>query len=486
MMGMDWQDRPNAFRYIPRRTLRKEAPARRIRHWHEYRRVFGDHGCRRQAARCMDCGTPFCQAGCPLHNQVPDWNNLIFARQWRAALDDLHSTNNFPEFTGRLCPAPCEAACTLALSGAPVSIKGIEQTLADRGWRRGWVRPQPARRKSGRAVAIIGSGPAGLACAQQLVRAGHAVTVFEKQDRIGGLLRYGIPDFRLDKAVLDRRLAQMRQEGVVFHTGAHVGKDFPAARILHGFDAVVLACGAEQPRDLNVPGRQLAGIHFAMDYLTQQNRRAAGDKIPPDIALTAAGRHVVIIGGGDTGADCVGTARRQGAASIVQIQYHERPSVRPDMLRTWPDWPDMLRTSDSHREGCTRLWGLAAKRFVGNRGRVRAVEFVRLAWRRCANGGWRSEPVPDSGQSLPADLVLLAMGYAHTAHDDLVRQLKLQLDERGNVRADAQDYRTSRDGVFSCGDMRRGQSLVVWAIREGRQAARAVDVFLGGDSTLPL
>jgi len=484
MMGMDWQDRPDAFRRIPRRAPRKEAPSRRVRHWREYRRAFGDEGCRRQSARCMDCGTPFCQAGCPLHNQIPDWNNLVFARQWRAALNDLHSTNNFPEFTGRLCPAPCESACTLALSGAAVSIKGIEQTLADRGWRLGWVKPEPAQRKSGRRVAVIGSGPAGLACAQQLVRAGHAVTVFERQDRIGGLLRYGIPDFRLDKAVLDRRLAQMRTEGVAFRTGAYVGEGVPVTDIMRHFDAVVLACGAGQPRDLDVPGRSLAGIHFAMDYLRQQNRRLAGDVIPPEEAITAAGRHVVIIGGGDTGADCVGTARRQGAASIVQVQYHERPPSRTDLLLTWPDWPDVLRTSDSHREGCTRLWGLSAHRFIGRRGHVCAVEFIRLKW-RCDAGVWHSTPVAGHRRRIRAGLVLLAMGYAHPVHDELVRRLALALDERGNVRADAQDYRTSCAGVFSCGDMRRGQSLVVWAIREGRQAARAVDIFLTGDSTLP-
>lgn len=482
---MDSQERALAFKFIPRHGLKKQQPARRIHHWHEYRHKFESTECRQQCARCMDCGTPFCQSGCPVHNQIPDWNNLVYARQWRAAIDDLHSTNNFPEFTGRLCPAPCEESCTLNLNSAPVSIKAVEQTIADYAWRKGWIRPETARRHSGRAVAIAGSGPAGLACAQQLTRAGHTVTVFERKDRIGGLLRYGIPDFRLDKRLLERRLNQMRQEGAEFITRAHIGRNILAGKVLHTFDAVVLACGAEVPRDLHIPGRNMTGIHFAMDYLTQQNRRLAGDAIPAGEAIMATGRHVVILGGGDTGVDCIGTARRQGAASVAQVQYHEKPPEEVNSLLSWPGWPHRLRTADSHAEGCERIWGLGATKFIGKNGRVHEIELMQLDWRQEPDGNWRKELIPDSRTRIRADMVLLAMGYAHPVHDGMLRQLALALDARGNVRADTQDYRTSLNGVFSCGDMRRGQSLVVWAIREGRQAARAVDRFLTGSSDLP-
>ncbi len=433
----------------------------------------------------MDCGTPFCQSGCPVYNQIPDWNELIFREDWRGAIEALHSTNNFPEITGRICPAPCEEACTLNLSHAPVAIKGIELAIAERAWREGWMMPEPADAETGKRCAIVGSGPAGLACAQQLARVGHAVTVFEKQDRIGGLLRYGIPDFRLNKQVLDRRLNQMHAEGVIFRTGARVGETLPVGDLLDAFDAVVLACGAEQPRDLDVPGRELTGIHFAMDYLRQQNRRIAGDAVAPKDVILAMDRDVVVIGGGDTGADCIGTANRQGARSVTQIQYHEQPPETVDMLTTWPQWPLKLRTGRAHEEGCKRLWGLDTVAFKSGNGWVCGLELAGLCWGRGADGAVSRHRVSGSHRSLPADLVLLAMGYAGPREKGPVTALKLARDARGNVRANTEDYRTSAGKVFACGDMRRGQSLVVWAIREGRQAARAVDLHLMGETSLP-
>jgi len=473
------------FRRFPRVEPPLQPVDRRLRHWNEFAAVFPEHESIRQAARCMDCGTPFCQSGCPVYNQIPDWNELVSGGDWRRAGEALHSTNNFPEMTGRVCPAPCEASCTLAIGHAPVCIKGIELAIAERGWQEAWIVPEPASRKTGKRCAVVGSGPAGLACAQQLARVGHVVIVFEKQDRPGGLLRYGIPDFRLDKRIVERRLQQMREEGVVFKTRTVVGETLPVARLMETFDAVVLACGAEQPRDLDIPGRGLSGIYFAMDYLTRQNRRVAGDMIPPEQCMMAANQDVVVIGGGDTGSDCVGTANRQGARSVTQIQYHEQPPKDVDTRLIWPDWPHKLRTSQAHKEGCTRLWGLDTVAFKGWNGHVCGLELTALRWEKDADGVMRKYHQPGDRKMLPADLILLAMGYAGPRSNGLMQALALTQDTRGNVQANTTDYRTSTPRVFACGDMRRGQSLVVWAIREGRQAAYAVDLYLMGHTNLP-
>ncbi len=440
---------------------------------------------REQAARCMDCGIPYCHRGCPVHNIIPDWNDLVYRGNWREALEVLHSTNNFPEFTGRICPAPCEASCTLNFNDQPVSIKDIECAIIDKGWAEGWVTPQIPARRTGKRVAIVGSGPAGLACAQQLARAGHRVVVFEKNDRIGGLLRYGIPDFKLETLLIDRRLAQMQAEGVEFRPNSHVGADLPARRLLSEFDAVVLAGGSEQPRDLPVPGRQLTGIHYAMDFLTQQNRRVAGQKIPSDREILATDKPVIVIGGGDTGSDCVGTSIRQGARSVTQLEIMPKPPLHENKLLTWPNWPLKLRTSTSHEEGCERDWAVTTQAFIGTEGRLTALRMARLEW-RTVNGRPTMVEIPDSEFEIPAELALLAMGFVHPIHEGLVQELGVAVDERGNIRAGVNDYQTSLNKVFSAGDMRRGQSLVVWAIREGRQCARAVDEFLMGSSELPV
>lgn len=474
---------PTAFKHIRRAVPESQPVSQRLGHWREFIPILPAEQCEAQAARCMDCGIPFCESGCPTHNLIPDWNDLVYRRYWRQAVEFLHSTNNFPEFTGRICPAPCEQACTLELARAPVSVKAIENAIIEHAWRRGWVRPEPSKHRTGKRIAIVGSGPAGLACAQQLARAGHAVQVMEKHDRIGGLLRYGIPDFKLEKWLLDRRLAQMRAEGVVFCTGMHVGIHVASIDMLRDFDAVVLACGAEQPRDLDVPGRELAGIHFAMDFLVQQNRRIAGDAIDASAAITATDKDVVIIGGGDTGSDCIGTANRQGARSVTQIQYHEMPPLEADPLSHWPQKSPRLRTSESHVEGCRRLWGLNTIAFHGMGGHVAGVEVERIDWQRRPDGGWDKLPVPNSRRLLDCQLALLAMGYAHPVHAGPMSELGLTRDRHGN--AAAVDFRTNIDKVFACGDMRMGQSLVVWAIREGRGAARAVDEYLMGSSELP-
>jgi glutamate synthase (NADPH/NADH) small chain len=429
----------------------------------------------------MDCGIPFCTSGCPINNIIPDWNDLVYRGRWREALDTLHSTNNFPEFTGRVCPAPCEAACTLNINNDPVGIKSIEHFIIDKGWQEGWVVPQPAARPTGKRVAVIGSGPAGLACAQQLARAGHGVVVFEKSDRIGGLLRYGIPDFKMEKRLIDRRVEQMRAEGVAFRVNQHVGGNVPARALADEFDAVVVAGGAEQPRDLPVPGRELAGVHFAMEFLPQQNKVVAGDKLSGQTRAT--GKHVIVIGGGDTGSDCVGTSNRHGAASVVQFELLPQPPQQENKPLVWPYWPIKLRTSSSHEEGCQRDWAVATKEFVGENGRVKALRAVRVEWK----DGKMSE-VPGSEFELKADLVLLAMGFLGPVQGGLLEQLGVEKDARSNVKADtegARAYATSVPKVFAAGDMRRGQSLVVWAIREGRQCARAVDEFLMGSSVLP-
>ena len=462
-----------------------EAPDARKKHYHEFVQHLSDAEASVQGARCMDCGTPFCITGCPVNNIIPDWNDLVYRQNWRVALDTLHSTNNFPEFTGRVCPAPCEAACTLNINNTPVGIKSIEHAIIDKGWEMGWVVPLPSARRTGKKVAVVGSGPAGLACAQQLARVGHDVVVYERNDRVGGLLRYGIPDFKLEKHLIDRRVEQMRVEGVEFRVSQPVGGDaknaLPAKKLLLEFDAVVVAGGAEQPRDLPVPGRELAGIHFAMEFLPQQNKVVAGDSVPGQIMAT--GKHVVVIGGGDTGSDCVGTSNRQGAASVTQFELLPQPPQQENRLLVWPNWPIKLRTSSSHEEGCERDWAVATKCFEGENGKVTKLVAVRIEWK----DGKMTE-VPGSEFELKADLVLLAMGFLGPVQKGLLDELGLQKDARGNVKASADGagcYQTSEPKVFAAGDMRYGQSLVVRAIREGRQCARAVDEFLLGTSYLP-
>ncbi|HEY8570934.1 glutamate synthase subunit beta [Phenylobacterium sp.] len=475
--------KPTGFLEIERTDRGYDAPAERLKTWKEFVHPLPEAQLRQQAARCMDCGIPFCHQGCPVNNQIPDFNNLIYRDHWKHALDNLQSTNNFPEFTGRICPAPCEASCTLNIQDTPVTIKTIECQIIDRGWDEGWIKPEPSPRGSGKRVAVVGSGPAGLACAQQLARAGHAPTVFEKSDRIGGLLRYGIPDFKMEKHLIDRRIKQMEGEGVIFRCGFEVGKDVSVQRLLDDYDVLVMAGGAEDPRDLPAPGRDLAGVHFAMEFLTQQNKRNAGDaeeQAAPQGTLSAAGKHVVVIGGGDTGSDCIGTSNRHGALSVTQLEIMPRPPERENKQVTWPDWPLKLRTSSSHEEGCEREFAVATKRFVGEGGRVTAIECVRLEWR-----DGRMHEVEGSNFELKADLVLLAMGFVGPRHDGFVQQAGVELDGRGNVKANVDDYRTSTENIFTCGDMRRGQSLVVWAIREGRQCARAVDEYLMGATKLP-
>jgi glutamate synthase (NADPH/NADH) small chain len=460
-----------------------EAPKDRVKHSREFVARLSDEAAGVQGARCMDCGTPFCMSGCPVNNIIPDWNDLVYQQDWKRALDTLHSTNNFPEFTGRVCPAPCEAACTLNIMGDPVGIKSIEHAIADKGWEMGWATPRPPERKTGKRVAVIGSGPAGLACAQQLARAGHDVVVFEKDDRIGGLLRYGIPDFKMEKHLIDRRLEQMRAEGVEFRASQHVGVSVDPQQLVSEYDAVVLAGGAEQPRDLPVPGRDLDGVHFAMEFLPQQNRVVAGDAVPNQIL--AGGKHVIVIGGGDTGSDCVGTSNRQGAKSVTQFELLAQPPLEENKPLVWPYWPVKLRSSSSHEEGCNRDWAVATKRFEGHDGKVEKLIAARVEWQPGSNRQMVMREVPGSEFELKADLVLLAMGFLGPVHSGLMEQLQIAKDPRGNVAADTDSYRTSVPKVFAAGDMRRGQSLVVWGIREGRQAARAVDEFLMGSSELP-
>jgi glutamate synthase (NADPH/NADH) small chain len=458
-------------------------PAERLTHYQEFVVPQPEPAVRGQASRCMNCGIPYCHNGCPVNNIIPDWNHLVYEGDWKNALEVLHSTNNFPEFTGRICPAPCEAACTLNIVDAPVTIKSIECAIVDKGWEEGWIVPQPPKARTGKSVAVVGSGPAGLAAAQQLARAGHAVTVFEKNDRVGGLLRYGIPDFKMEKHLNNRRAVQMEAEGVTFATSTEVGVTVSLASLKDNFDAVVLSGGAEEPRKLEIPGAELSGVRLAMEFLTQQNKRNAGDdevRAAPRGSLTATGKHVIVIGGGDTGSDCVGTSNRQGAASVTQIEIMPRPPEKEDKALTWPDWPLKLRTSTSHEEGVTRDWAILTKRVVGEQGKVTGLECVRIEW-----SGGSFEEVEASTFVLPADLILLAMGFTGPRRSGLIDKAGLQMDARGNVAANVIDYQTSDPQIFACGDMRRGQSLVVWAIREGRQAARAVDLMLMGASELP-
>jgi glutamate synthase (NADPH/NADH) small chain len=471
------------FLEIERKERPYEKVEARLKTWKEFVLPLPPAEVSRQGARCMDCGIPFCHNGCPVNNIIPEWNELVRRDRWRDALEVLHSTNNFPEFTGRICPAPCEAACTLNIDDNPVTIKSIECSIVDRGWQEGWIQPLVPARKTGKRVAVVGSGPAGMACAQQLARAGHAVTLFEKADRIGGLLRYGIPDFKMEKHLIDRRMKQMAAEGVEFRTGVEVGATLSVKSLLEGYDAVALTGGAEAPRNLQVPGRELDGIHFAMDFLVQQNKRVAGDdeaRAAPKGTISAKGKHVIVIGGGDTGSDCVGTSNRQGAASVTQLEVMPEPPARENKALTWPDWPLKLRTSSSHEEGVGRDFAVLTRRAVGAHGKVEALECVRVTW-----AGGTMKEVPDSTFQLKADLVLLAMGFLGPRGPGMIEEAGVALDTRGNIAANVKDYRTSIPRLFAAGDMRRGQSLVVWAIREGRQCARAIDESLMGSSTLP-
>jgi glutamate synthase (NADPH/NADH) small chain len=456
--------------------FQREQPTRRkaderIRDWFEIYEPFPEEKQREQGARCMDCGVPFCHTGCPVNNLIPDWNDLVYNNRWEAAIRRLHSTNNFPEFTGRICPAPCEAACVLGINQPPVSIKLIERSIVERGWDEGWIHPEPPEQATGKRVAVVGSGPAGLAAAQQLRRAGHSVTVYEKNDRIGGLLRYGIPNFKLEKHVIDRRIDQMRAEGVQFITNAHVGVNMPVEDLTAHFEAIVLCGGSEHPRDLNIPGRELKGVHFAMEFLPQQNRRNAGDVVDPAIAILATGKRVLIIGGGDTGADCLGTSHRQGAIGVHQFEIMPKPPEQRAASTPWPLWPMQLRTESSHEEGGIRDWSINSVKFTGDEnGNVKQLHAVRVG------PAPKFEPIAGSEFTLDVDLVLLAMGFLGPVRSGMIEQLGLALDNRGNIATT--NYMSSVDGIFAAGDMRRGQSLVVWAIAEGRKAAAAVDAYL--------
>jgi len=474
--------KPTGVMEYPRELPDRRPVAERVHDYLEVYNPFADEKLKAQGARCMDCGIPFCHQGCPLGNLIPDWNDLVYRDQWRMAIDRLHATNNFPEFTGKLCPAPCEASCVLGINNDPVAIKQIEASIIERAWEEGWVTPQPPRIKTGKAVAVIGSGPAGLACAQQLARAGHAATVIERADRIGGLLRYGIPDFKMEKRFLDRRLAQMEAEGVVFKPGVNVGVDVAAEQLLAEFDAVCLCGGATLPRDLAIEGRELEGIHFAMDFLTIQNRRVAGDSNHV-ATLSARDKHVIIIGGGDTGADCLGTVHRHGCRSVHQFEIVPRPPESRSPANPWPQWSNVFRVSAAHEEGGIREYSINTRRFLGRDGRLEALETVQVEMKN-DNGRARFVDIPGTEKLYPADMVLLAMGFVGPERKGMLEQFGVELDPMGNVKADA-DKRTSVPKVFTAGDMTRGQSLIVWAIAEGRHAARSIDEFLMGASELP-
>ena len=469
--------KPTGFLEYNRHDRSYVDPEERVQHFREFVVPLEADELKKQASRCMDCGVPYCHNGCPVNNQIPDWNDLTYNGKWQEALQNLHSTNNFPEFTGRICPAPCEASCTLNLIDEPVTIKSIECAIIDKGWEEDWIKPLVPEAKSGKSVAVIGSGPAGLAASQQLARAGHDVHLYEKNAKAGGLLRYGIPDFKMEKHLIDRRVEQLEAEGVTFHLNTHVGVDITGDELQAKYDAVVLAGGSETPRDLPVPGRELDGVHFAMDFLPQQNRRVGQEPIGDIEPITATDKHVVVIGGGDTGSDCIGTSFRQGALSVTQLEIMPMPPEKEDKGMTWPNWPLKLRTSSSQEEGAVRDFSVTTNKLIGDNGKVSAL--------KCARVDNNFKPEPGGEFEIKADLVLLAMGFVHPIHKGLLEQLGVDLDERGNVAADTESYTSTQNKVFACGDMRRGQSLVVWAIREGRQCAREVDMFLMGETALP-
>ena len=462
-------------------------PVKRIKNFNEFILPTSEGILKEQSARCMDCGIPYCHNSCPVNNIIPDWNSLVYENDWKMALDVLHSTNNFPEFTGRICPAPCEAACTLNIDDNPVTIKNIEKSIIDKGYKNGWILPKINNKKTGKKIVVIGSGPAGLSCAQQLARAGHDVKVVEKNDRIGGLLRYGIPNFKMEKHYIDKRIKQMEKEGVSFECNVKVGEELSLKKLSKEFDAVVLACGSEEPRNLDIPGRDLDGVHFAMDFLTQQNKLCEGDRLSKENKIHAKDKHVVVIGGGDTGSDCIGTSNRQGAKSVTQLEIMDKPPEKENKLLTWPLWPLKLRTSSSHEEGVKRNWSVATKSFNGNGKEVKELTLKKLEWYKDNSGVQKMKELSgtNSDITLKADLVLLAMGFVHPVKDNLIKGSGLSLDKRGNVKATDIDYKTNIKNIFVSGDMRRGQSLVVWAIREGRQAAHSVDKHLMGNTKLP-
>ena len=468
------------------RVERSYEPAEdRIKHFKEFLIPLDPKEVSKQGARCMDCGIPYCHQGCPVNNLIPDWNDMVYNNRWKEALDLLHSTNNFPEFTGRICPAPCEASCTLNITDNPVAIKTIECSVVDRGWEEGWIKPHISSKKSDKKVAVIGSGPSGLACAQQLARAGHSVVVFEKNERIGGLLRIGIPDFKMEKTLIDRRMSQMKLEGVEFRVNSHVGKNVSMEELNNEFQAIAFCGGSEHPRDLPVEGRELKGVYFAMEFLSQQNDRVSGKTINSEIEISAKGKNVLVIGGGDTGSDCVGTSNRQGAKSVTQLELLDQPPEKEDKALTWPNWPMKMRTSTSHQEGCERNWSVLTKSFEGKDGEVSKLNCIKVEWIKSDGGRMKMSEIKGSEFSFEADLVLLAMGFVHPIHEGLIKQLGVKLTQVGNLEANDTKYQTSVNKFFAAGDSRRGQSLVVWAIKEGRQCARSIDEFLIGKSDLP-
>jgi glutamate synthase (NADPH/NADH) small chain len=475
---------PTGFKDRPRQPPPRRDTQERIRDYNEFVLHWTEEEARAQGARCMDCGIPFCHKGCPLGNVIPDFNDFVYKGQWERALAALHATNNFPEFTGRICPAPCEAACTLSINQDPVTIEYIEKAIADRGWEEGWIKPQPPAVRTGKTVAVIGSGPSGLAAAQQINRAGHSVTVFERENYIGGLLRLGIPDFKLDKHYVERRVQQMRDEGVEFRTGVYAGHNLAVEDLKRGFDVLLLCIGSTVPRNLDVPGRDLKGVHFAMDFLTQQNKLLSGEEFPEEARLSAEGKRVVILGGGDTGADCLATAHRQGAEIVRQFDIIPEPPVKRSPGNPWPQWPVILRRSYALDEGGSLDWSVGTKSFSGSNGNVEKLHMVRLDWQRDANGRQQMVEMPGTEFEVDADLVLLAMGFLHPERHGLVEALGVELDPRGNVKTDANKMSTV-PGIFAAGDAARGQSLVVWALSEGREAARGIDLYLMGESSLP-
>ena len=475
-----------AFLEIDREETKTLKPSERLKNFKEFTLPTSSKKMNQQASRCMDCGIPYCHNGCPVNNIIPEWNNLVYENDWKEALEVLHSTNNFPEFTGRICPAPCESACTLNIDDSPVTIKNIEKTIIDKAYESGWVVPKINKNKTNKKIAVVGSGPAGLSCAQQLARAGHFVHLFEKNDRIGGLLRYGIPNFKMEKFYINRRVNQMEKEGVVFHCNVNIGIDMTFDELNKEFDAIVLTGGSEKPRDLDIEGRKLSGIHFAMEFLQQQNKRCEGDNDVGGLDILATSKNVVVIGGGDTGSDCIGTSNRQLAKSVTQLEIMDKPPVKENKILTWPNWPLKLRTSSSHEEGVERNWSVSTKKFEGENGKVTGVILEKVKWSLDSNGKYVMKPIKAPLIKLKAELVLLAMGFVHPTHTGLINQIDITLDNKGNVRANEDDYKTSINKVFVAGDMGRGQSLVVWAIREGRQAAHSVDKFLMGSSNLPI